>query len=722
MVFRIYFFLVAIETFFLSTYMASVGSTEQASFLFGLSISRLSIVVLVFLIGLFFLTCAFRPFFQKQTGNDFENRFLRSEKKIWLAFLGGLLLAGIGLFLLTRQINAFGNFKLIYQRLEPALVWLVVIGAQTAGFSAVWYSARFIRGDCDQSDDDLQKELLPLFALFAVLLVVKLVFVTSTAYGPLGRGDEMTYYDMADSFYRGFFSPKDTNHYPPLYPLTLVITQVFKAWKFEGIKLLNVIFSSSLVFPVYFIARRHVDAKKALLAAFLSCLIPYHLVFQRRILSENLFFPLFLWTMFVTYEKPKNEKYRLPWDLVNGGLVAALYLTRYITLALIPFFILSWWVKPFAGETSLFKPGLRKLLHFAAFCAALLLVFSPWLIDGLSEDVPLKLLLGFGITSRTTQAQLTLPRLLIWMVLYACYFILVAAPVLHLLIISIGQIDTKNWRHGFERWIFQSFALMAGFYAAVTRHSWRAYYNADLPSAIMGRYLIVFSVIYFGIAVVATDQFQKNNYKSRWQFIFFSQLLPMGLVVFAYLTLIEGVIFPTDGDLLKSLGSVDAIFTEILGPLFFILLFLVFAATSWFIYHGKRETALTVLAVGLVLYYAVGIPSYYRELMDYQTYPYLAKQISRMLSPPDPKSGQADRVSVFLPEERTSGSGAEIYNGLRTRGFTRTIVEGYSREAVNRMTTDIGFIIISLPDDLERTDLPVLEINDEQFQIIPIDK
>jgi hypothetical protein len=362
----------------------------------------------------------------------------------------------------------------------------------------------------------------------------------------------------------------------------------------------------------------------------------------------------------------------------------------------------------------------RKLLYFAGFCLALLLVFSPWLIDGLGEGVPLKLLLGFGVTSRTTQAQLTIPRLLIWIVLYACYFLLVAAPVLNLLLISLWKFESRNWRQGFERWIIQTLALMAGFYAAVTRHSWRAYYNADLPSAIMGRYLIVFSVIYFIIAVVCVDRFQPAKFKSRWGFTFFSQLLPLGLVAFAYFTLIKGAVFPTDGNLLKSLGSVDAFFTEILGPLFFLLLFLVFAATNWLIYHGKPNRALVFLTAGLVIYYALGIPSYYKDLMEYQTYPYLARQISRMLPPPDPKSGQAERISVFLPEERTNKSGAEIYNGLRTHGFTRTIIEGYSEETVSQMTTDTGFIIILLPDDLEQSDLPVWEINDMQFQIIPI--
>jgi hypothetical protein len=192
------------------------------------------------------------------------------------------------------------------------------------------------------------------------------------------------------------------------------------------------------------------------------------------------------------------------------------------------------------------------------------------------------------------------------------------------------------------------------------------------------------------------------------------------LVAFAYFTLIKGAVFPTDGNLLKSLGSVDAFFTEILGPLFFLLLFLVFAATNWLIYHGKPNRALVFLTAGLVIYYALGIPSYYKDLMEYQTYPYLARQISRMLPPPDPKSGQAERISVFLPEERTNKSGAEIYNGLRTHGFTRTIIEGYSEETVSQMTTDTGFIIILLPDDLEQSDLPVWEINDMQFQIIPI--
>ena len=135
-------------------------------------------------------------------------------------------------------------------------------------------------------------------------------------------------------------------------------------------------------------------------------------------------------------------------------------------------------------------------------------------------------MLGFGITSRTTAVQQSLPKLMTWAVLYACYFILVAAPVLHLLIISLFQIDLKRWREFSSRWIFQVLAIMAGFYMAVTRHSWRALYNADLPASIMGRYLIVFSVLYFVIALSALSHFKSSNFRSKRHFFLFAQIIP----------------------------------------------------------------------------------------------------------------------------------------------------------------------------------------------------
>ena len=723
MLFTFFYILSALETILLSAYLGALGSYAQDNLIFNLSVSRLAVVLLFFFCGLGFIVLAVRSLNPKSKQCAFNEKYLNNEGSQWRTFALSLAVIGLVLFSLSRQLNSFGDFKQIYQRLEPALVWLAILAAQVAFLTAVWYFAYFIPGDKERNTKATEKELLPLMGLYLGFIILKLVFISRTSYGPTGRGDEMTYFDMAESFYRGFFSVAQSHHYPPLYSLSIMVTMVFKSWTFDGIKLLNALYSSSIIFPVYFITRRFMDAPKSLAAAFLSCLIPYHLVFPRRIVSENLFFPLFLWAMAVTFSVLRSRAYRLHWDILNGAVLAALYLTRFITLAVIPFFLLAWWVKPFDGEKSLFKPGWKKVIHFYLLIAVMLAAYSPWLLGGLRENVQLKLILGFGITARTTPEQLTLPNLLTWATLYACYFILVASPVLHLLITSLFQIDFKHWREGFGRWIFQVLAVMGGFYAAVTRHSWRAYYNREIPSAIMGRYLIVFSVVFFVIALTALSQFKQSNYRSKWRFFLIGQVLPFGLVVFAYLTVIKGVIIPTDGDLLKSQGSVDAFFTEILGGYFFVLLFLIYGITNWLMWKGSNKTAFAALIAGLVGYYAIGIPSYYQNLMDYQTYPWLAGQIAELAPPPDLKSGDAEQIMVFLPEDHDSTDEADIYNGLRTRGFDNTQIEVYSPETVDAMVTDKGFIIQPLGNDEKQyTEYPTLQFNNQEFVIIPVQK
>ncbi|MDP2966793.1 MAG: hypothetical protein Q8N39_12280, partial [Pelolinea sp.] len=279
-----------------------------------------------------------------------------------------------------------------------------------------------------------------------------------------------------------------------------------------------------------------------------------------------------------------------------------------------------------------------------------------------------------------------------------------------------------RWREGFGRWIFQVLAVMGGFYAAVTRHSWRAYYNADLPSAIMGRYLIIFSVLFFTISLVTLVKIEPSQFKTKWRYFAFTQILSFGLVTFAYITLINGAVIPTDGNLLKMQGSLDGFYTELLGPYFFVLLFLIYALTNLLLWKEKKQTALTALVIGTVIYYTAGAPAYFRALNDYQTYPWLAKQISHLLPPPDPKSGDADKITVFLPPDCKSQNEMEIYGGLRTRGIEDIFVEVYSAEAVKNMDTEKGFVIEKLDGIQPRQGLPVYEFNNQEFVIIPVQK
>jgi hypothetical protein len=718
----IYFVINTIEAFALAAYLAMVGSDPGASVIFNLSWARLLLVAAMAVMGLFFAYLAVKSRMPKSRVRQRLETHLKKERSVWLVFIAGLALTALMLILLTRQTNQFGDYKLIYQRFEPVIVWLAAVGVQTAFFEALWYCAYFIDYGREVKFKEAMAELLPLTGFYLLFVLLKLLLVTSTSYGPLGRGDEMTYFDMAESLYRGFFSVADSHHYPPLYPLSFMPAMVFKGYAFEGIKLLNVIYSSSIIFPIYFIARKFLDRKHSLIAVVLTCLIPYHLVFPRRILSENLFFPFFLWTVFITFVLPRSRRSRLMWDILNGCMLAVIYLTRYISLVAIPFFMLSWWVKPFEGEGSLFKPGWKKIRHAFLLVLAMLLVFSPRIISGLSEEVPLKLLLGFSVASKTDPAQLTFGHLMIWVVLYACYYVLVSAPVLNLLLASFSQIDYKRWRRGLGRLLFQVLALMAGFYIAVVRHSWRAYYNREIPSKIMGRYLIVYSVLYIVIALVVLLKFDRKRIKSSFRFVLFTVVIPFALVIFAHYTLIQGVVIPTDGNLLKALGSVDGFLTEILGPYFFIMVAVLYALETYLLLNEKRKYLLPVIVSGLLLYYLSGIPAYYQDLMEYQTYPWLAKQVAGLLPAPDLKDPTMEKITVYLPPDHVSKDKAEIYNSLRVRGIDGTEVLTYAKDDLENMPTEKGFIIQKLADeDIPLDDPSVVEFNGEYFTITRVD-
>ena len=719
----IYFAINALEAFFLAIYLASIGSLPSERVFLNLSLSRLTIILLIGMVGIGFGFLAVRTLSGTSRIKKSIQSTFKSQKNIWIAFFASLVVVAAVYFLLTTEKAKFLNYQQIYARFEPILVWAAVIGVQTALFAALAYCARFIDYSRSPETELRVSELPALFGVFAVFVAVKLLLVTATSYGPLGSGDEMTYFDMAESFHRGFFSIAQSHHYPPLYPLYFMPALVFGTYAFDGIKLLNVLASSSVIFPVYFIARHFMGRKQSLLAVLLTCLIPYHLVFPRRILSENLFFPLFIWTVFITFAKPKNARMRLPWDLLNGAMLAVLYLTRYITLAAIPFFVLAWWVKPFEGEPGLFKPGWKKFGHLVGMGAALLLTFSPWLIAGLREGVNLKLVLGFGVASKTDPAQLTLYNLVIWIVLYASYYVLVAAPVLNLLLAAFTQLDLKKWREDLGRLVFQVLALMAGFYLAVTRHSWRAYYNNEAPSKIMGRYLIVYSLLYIILAVIILVKFDRSRVKSKPKFIFWTGVFPMALIVFAQIVLFEDTIIHTDGNLFNALGSVDGFFTDILGPYFYVIIGLLYAVEIYLLLQDKRKYLLPVLSAGLLIYYLAGYPGYYNILLDYQTYPWLSQQVAEQVRAAGKADQASGNISVYIPSDYSSQDRVEIYNGLRVRGIDNANVYVLGTDAPEDMPTDLGYIIRKVSgDDAETSGPKLYEFNGQRFTIEDISR
>ncbi len=149
--------------------------------------------------------------------------------------------------------------------------------------------------------------------------------------------DELVYSDMARSFAStGHFLIRGTHgNYGPVYPLLLSPAYALAGPVHEAYRIARVIDAlamSSAVFPAYLLARRVVRTPAALAAAALTVAVPA-LAYVGTLMTENAFYPIFLWLAFAlvcVLERPTARN--------QVGLLALCglaFLTRAQTVALV---------------------------------------------------------------------------------------------------------------------------------------------------------------------------------------------------------------------------------------------------------------------------------------------------------------------------------------------------------------------------------------------------
>jgi hypothetical protein len=155
--------------------------------------------------------------------------------------------------------------------------------------------------------------------------------------GPIVMIDELGYKAAAESFFRFGDFDKLLSGYRPIQGNILYQTIISFSFHFGQhfyivSKAINAVMISTAIFPAFFIAKCFVNGKLSLLAAIMVMLIPYNL-YSNYIMTENLFFPLFLCSLFFVFRYIYLNNYV---DAIMGGLsVALLFLTKPHTLALI---------------------------------------------------------------------------------------------------------------------------------------------------------------------------------------------------------------------------------------------------------------------------------------------------------------------------------------------------------------------------------------------------
>ena len=98
-------------------------------------------------------------------------------------------------------------------------------------------------------------------------------------------------------------------------------------------KLLNALLSSLILFPAWLLAKEFLDEKSAFLAAIVISVMPSNFAFAPFIMSENLYYPLFLFSVFAIYKAVISEGYK--WTIIAGIFVGLSYLTKVSGFALL---------------------------------------------------------------------------------------------------------------------------------------------------------------------------------------------------------------------------------------------------------------------------------------------------------------------------------------------------------------------------------------------------
>jgi len=724
MVTAVFFFITAIEAFLLSAYLAMVGSLPQEQALFGLSPLRLAAASVVIVAGLAFLLLGIAALKKHGRVSSLFQNILENARLLWAIVPMSFALSAFFAFLLTREGGAYGDYQVIYSRLEPIIAWVYLLFLQTGLAALVWIFFHHANRAPGTDLKENEREILLVFVLFGLSILHKLLLVSPHFFGPTIVGDEIKYFDAAESLYRGFFFFAQSHHYPPLYPISFFFTMVFGDHIFEGIKLVNILLSASTVFPIYLLTRQFAGRRLSLSVAFISLLTPYHLLFPGHILSENLFVPLFLWIMWITFTGPADSRQKPVWDLVNGMLIGCLYLTRYITLPLIPGFLLAWWIKPFEKATGLFRVSVKKVLHLFLLIAGLLIVFFPWINLAIQEGLPVREALGFGIASDSSPRQLTLYNLLMYFCLYLAYLVLISAPVLNSLISGLAAFKWKKWRSGLDRFVLQTAFVLSGFLAATARHSWRAYYNADGPLRIMGRYLTVFSALSLILGAAGiTRQTKDHTPKRPLPFLAVHVALPILIILLAYMLIFHGFIFPTDGSIILIQDSADGYFIKLLGPFFWVLVLLPIVAQAALVWFGRGKTAAIVFAIMLAVFFVSGSGIYSRALRDYQTFPWLANQVADIhIERKVENSGDA-QISIYYPPHINQKNRSELFNTLRIRGAKPDVFEANTPQNLAEFNAGFGYAIveISVPASTGSQLSGVIQFSGRFFRILPLE-
>ena len=506
-----------------------------------------------------------------------------------------------------------------------------------------------------------------LIIVFVTFVILKIVLLTPIVYDYSLYSDTLLYSQMAQQIHSGFLSIVDLNHYPPFYPILISpLFSIDQRHIYQNMIILNALVSTSAIFPIYFLARSFLSKRISLLFAIACMCYPSQLYYTSLFMSENIAYPLFFWALYFCFTNPPHKKWIPAWDVLAGLSVGLLWLTRYMTLVIIPVYLLIWWIKPEmdSGVTQL-QPAQNKIKRLLLVLSTLIGIYLVWVIPGLLQGVPIINLLGLHIEGTGNETTNAVSNVMPWIWFSFVYFLVMAGPILHQLLgVFSGRYKSSkgikhDWFSPLNRWILSSFLIISSMIFVVTRHAWLALYNYPDPRNYLGRYIIYLPVLLWLTALIGI-KYANNSFKS----ITVSGLLAViaGFLSYQYMSQQDWLL----NNFLYS-GSID-VFTPNYYSWLYLVYFLIFVIiSSIFMYYKKPNAAISSTLFFLILINIGSWPGYLSFIEARNDYGRpLDELITKVLDNPeyDYILQHKDKIEIF-----GLGEGEKYADEIRIRGI-----------------------------------------------------
>ena len=304
-----------------------------------------------------------------------------------------------------------------------------------------------------------------LILILFVIIILKII-LSSFVFSPSAFSDEYTYSKMARSF---FYSQEFTIHevptrqYLPLYPIILSISYLFKDMQivYLVMKIINSIISSLIIIPSFLLAKEFISEKKALITALIISIYPANFSFSPLIMAENLYYPLFLFSIYFIYKEFTENKYK--WSILSGISIALTTLTKINGIILIPILLILYLYK-IINRKFIFKSAVISIASFV-------ILMIPWLLRNLSLFGSSTTSIFGGYSAYLEKTTFSFPSFLMWLIIYTG-IIIISTGFIYSLLNIIQFKNQKNEKLTYFRLIvFISTLLTLIIAANATAHS-----------------------------------------------------------------------------------------------------------------------------------------------------------------------------------------------------------------------------------------------------------